>query len=93
VIIKPAQAKAFMDFHGYSHLYTIGWSYRQTTTVWGTAWPKERRAIIYRWTVDVFLHELAHLIAGPECIAHGAEFAKILDELIVNWFQHSVSRD
>jgi len=50
---------------------------------WGTAWPSERRMILYRHSVMVFLHELAH-IKGKTCY-HRVGFARELDRLVIKW--------
>jgi hypothetical protein len=41
---------------------TVELSNRRTSSRWGTAWTMARRVKIYRHTVWVFLHELAHIL-------------------------------
>ncbi len=64
----------------YRRMTTFDFSDRQTTKQWGTAWPHKNRFAVYRKSVWVFLHELAHVWA-PKDAKHGTEFGRTLDEL------------
>ena len=51
---------------------------------WGVAYQWCRSIILYRHSVWVFLHELAHVCAPPDS-AHDYRFAKKLRELYHQW--------
>lgn len=59
-------------------------SSRETKWRWGTAWPTQRRMTLYRHSVGIFLHELAHLMV-PQRNGHNRVFATCLDGLINMW--------
>ncbi len=66
-------------------------SERNTKNTWGTAFYSQDRIILYRHSVGIFLHELAHLelhrLIGQCVAAHGVVFAKMLEQLIRVWNQ------
>lgn len=63
----------------------IEFSERRTRSAWGTAWRHNKRIILYRWTVGIFLHELAHLTATEG--GHGPQFGAALNKLYILWFR------
>jgi hypothetical protein len=70
-------------------------SNRKTVRRWGTANILENKIILYRHSVWVFLHELAHLIEKPVRVngrwdAHGQKFGNALTELVKIWEQETV---
>ncbi|MCK9506041.1 MAG: M48 family metallopeptidase [Porticoccaceae bacterium] len=69
--------------HGASPVW-VTLSNRKTRRRWGTAWPTQRRVTMYRHSVWVFLHEMAHMLV-PKGTGHGPAFARRLDELIDMW--------
>lgn len=103
VLIDRAQANEFLKV-----LYATGeapilvdFSNRRTSTRWGTAWSIMRRVTIYRHTVWVFLHELAHILdvkkeftgypAGytvPSRKPHGPDFGSHLTCLYEMWMEN-----
>lgn len=80
--ITPSMAKAFADAIYPGHLFRFTFSSRRTKNRWGTAWLSEGRLTLYRHSVHVFLHELAHLSTRE---AHTARFARELDKLVAAW--------
>ena len=65
---------------------TIEFSERNTKQRWGTAWPKEGRIILYRHSIWTFLHEVAHIVAGPGQ-HHAGDFPAALRGLYIAWKQ------
>lgn len=63
----------------------VEFSSRKTRRRLGTAYHKDCRIILYRHSVWIFLHELAHLM--PNGRGHGISFAKNLDQLYHLWLQ------
>ena len=70
---------------------------RRTSSRWGTAWSPERRCILYRHTVWVFLHEVAHVLDIKKDFTgnrirnnkpHGREFGLHLKCLYELWMEH-----
>lgn len=63
---------------------TIKLSRRRTSRTWGSAWPLQNRVNIYRHSVWVVLHEMAHIISPPRNGAkpHGIKFCRTLDAMI-----------
>lgn len=98
VIIENSEARDFMEV-----LYDTGeksirveLSRRRTSRRWGSAWPLDRRVVIYRHTVWVFLHELAHILdvkksfTGQTVYAnrpHGRDFGMCLKTLYDLWME------
>ena len=62
----------------------IEFSERRTSNRWGTAWCRQRRLTLYRHSVAVFLHELAHLLCADR-EGHGPTFGAMLDNLYLLW--------
>ena len=93
----PISRKEITDFMRYiSKIYPnlpklfIQLSNRQTTRRWGTAFPKQNKIILYRHSVLVFLHEVAHFVSPPERIGgkwdiHGSKFGQALTGLYREW--------
>ena len=80
--ITPEIAKLFLLAHKLP--VTVEFSKRQTKKRWGSAWSKTRRMVLYRHTVWMFLHELAHIIAGNN-EGHSRMFAIVLQGLYSKW--------
>lgn len=59
-------------------------STRKTKRRLGTAWPIQKRVVLYRHCSWVFLHELAHLLVGHGH-GHNLIFARKLDSLVNEW--------
>jgi hypothetical protein len=99
IIIDHAGVTEFMDI-----LYSSGernikveLSNRHTSKRWGCAWTMSRRIKLYRHTVWVFLHELAHILdvkknfTGYTVSArkpHGLDFGNHLSCLYEIWKEH-----
>ena len=68
---------------------TVELSNRKCSRRLGTAWPRQRRVKIYRHSVWVVLHELAHIYANTQVDKrlkpHGQEFADEFMRLINFW--------
>lgn len=60
---------------------------RKKKFLWGLAWPWCRTITLYRHSVWVFLHELAHIYA-PVNEAHGKKFAIHLERVYNYWRQY-----
>jgi hypothetical protein len=67
-------------------------SNRKTKNILGSCFPSKQKVILYRHSVAVFLHELAHLINYANYIKchfdykpHGKEFVFVLEKLIDSW--------
>jgi hypothetical protein len=60
----------------------IEFSNRKYPHTWGSAWVGSRRIKVYRHSVGVVLHELAHVLTCDLKEHHGKRFAAILDECI-----------
>jgi hypothetical protein len=59
---------------------------RSTSAAWGLAWDEKGLAVLYRPSVAVMLHELAHLLTwAKSSSAHGKAFAENMDYLIDRW--------
>ena len=78
----------FLSVNGYEKVKKINViiSKRETSKRWGTANIDKNKILLYRHSVWVFLHELAHLISPPKSVngrrdIHGYDFGKSLDEL------------
>jgi hypothetical protein len=56
---------------------------------WGSAWVASRRIKIYRHSVEVVLHELAHVLVGDPREHHGKRFAATLDKCIAFYIAES----
>lgn len=80
--ITPDTAKLFLIAHKLP--VTVEFSRRDTKIRWGTAWAKKRKIILYRHCIWMFLHELAHVMAGPG-EHHGELFALALQGLYLKW--------
>lgn len=72
-------------------------STRRTSSRWGTAWTRERRCILYRHTVWVYIHELAHVLDIKRDFTgsrirnnkpHGRDFGLHLKCLYELWMEH-----
>ena len=99
LIVNRKDVDAFLDV-----LYATGEdrisveiSSRRTSSRWGTAWTTERRCILYRHTVWVYLHELAHVLCIKRDFTgsrirnnkpHGREFGLHLKCLYEIWMEH-----
>lgn len=98
VRIDKSTVQRFLDFIGVECRVTL--SHRKTRRTWGTCWAKESRTILYRHSVWVFLHELAHIMNTPveyKIVAgyynkwrrvippHGKDFAECLELLYSEW--------
>jgi len=94
----PISRKEVTDFMRYiSGAYPnlpklfIQLSNRPTTRRWGTAFPRQNKIILYRHSVFVFLHELAHFVAPPDKVfcgprdIHGVKFGQALTNLYKEW--------
>ena len=57
----------------------------QTTSIWGRAWRERRMVTLFRQSVWVLLHELAHILKVREGRPHGKNFGTCLDELYLAW--------
>jgi hypothetical protein len=70
---------------------------RRTTKRWGSAWYMERRVKLYRHTVWIFLHEVAHIMDVHTSLAtgarvrnvkpHGLDFGRHLTQLYNLWME------
>jgi hypothetical protein len=67
-------------------------SNRQTVRRWGTAYYHKEKILLYRHSVWIFIHELAHIIVRDNEIrtlshyrAHGNKFGEILEEIALLW--------
>jgi hypothetical protein len=85
-------------------IISVELSHRRTTQRWGTAWPRDRRVILYRHTAWCFLHEVAHILNHWDAQAdadkanapyfqykrksHGREFGKYQQMLYDLWMEH-----
>jgi len=76
---------AWKQIHGTDKEITIEFSERRTKNQWGTAWRHSLRITLYRWSVGIFLHELAHLTADEG--GHGPAFGAALNKLYILWFR------
>jgi hypothetical protein len=100
ILISRADADEFLKV-----LYATGEkqisveiSDRRTSKRWGTAWTYKRKVIIYRHTVWVFLHELAHILdvkqsfatglAVASCKPHGHDFGSHLSCMYEIWMEN-----
>lgn len=63
----------------------VEFSNRTTKYRWGTTWQKRKRIVLYRHSVWVFLHELAHLVAPQD--NHGPDFGVALRGLYLQWLK------
>jgi predicted metal-dependent hydrolase len=81
--LSPEVARRFLDSIDMADT-TVTFSKRKTKRRWGTAWKKTNRITLYRHSVWMFLHELAH-IKAPVKSGHGREFAQALDDLFAAW--------
>ena len=80
--------KAMRKKFGYRSKIRIILSNRKTKITWGTSTFLESRIDLYRHSVLIFLHELAHLFAYNKNMyieRHGLLFAKTLEKLIEEW--------
>ena len=67
----------------------VNLSQRKTKRRWGTAWQKENRITLYRHSIGMFLHELAHIIAvrefGRKGKGHNFFYWAVLEGMIDTW--------
>jgi len=66
-------------------LFSLTLSNRKCKRRWGTTWPSRSRIILYRHSVSVFLHELAHITVDDPKEHHGAKFSAELDNIYRAW--------
>ncbi len=72
---------------------TIEFSNRNTIQMWGRAFYADKRILLYRKSVGIFLHELAHIISYyglnrmpiTTTLLHDYKFCKTLDSLCSQW--------
>jgi len=92
--ISRKEVKEFMNHISKIHSNTknldIQLSNRKTSRRWGTAFPFKRKIILYRHSVLVFLHEVAHFVSPPEKVGgkrdiHGSKFGLALTDLYREW--------
>jgi len=87
--MKPDKAKLIVEFSN-----CVKYSRSHTERVLGEAnfWPPIINII--RPSVAVFLHELAHIIAGVKYrhVNHGKLFVQVLDQLYETWFAWRLSK-
>lgn len=64
IIIERAEVDAFLKalYDRGEDKIKVELSPRRTSKRWGSAWTLERRVALYRHTVWVFLHEIAHIL-------------------------------
>jgi len=67
---------------------TVEFSKRNTIKRWGVSHRGNNKITLYRHSVNVFIHELAHLYAPMN--GHGPEFAKEMDNFLCLWRTESV---
>ena len=89
--ITKSQVTGFLNFlslNGYEKAKKINvvLSNRKTSRRWGTANIAKNKVLLYRHSVWIFLHELAHLISPPKMVngrrdIHGTHFGKALGDL------------
>lgn len=93
--LRPSEV---IDFHEISGIKPINleFSFRKTKRAWGVAWGVEERVILYRHSVGVYIHELAHIVVERDrkngkyegwgrIKPHGYEFTETLQELMDDW--------
>src|SRR4030042_4822372 len=80
--LNIGDAQAFLEWQQLP--VRVEFSYQHTKRRWGSAWPKERRIVLYRHTVWIFLHDLAHVLCNPG-EHHGHRFARCLEGLYLKW--------
>ncbi len=83
--ISPEVAQRFLELVGAGNV-CIEFSARKTRCRWGTAYKKKGRIVLYRHSVWMLLHELAH-IQAPAGAKHSRVFARVLDGLFAKWQQ------
>jgi hypothetical protein len=100
VLIDEAKIDEFLNilYESGEKKMLIELSNRRTSRAWGTAWYFDRRVKIYRHTVWVFLHEVAHVlnikyhpISGNiirTVKPHGTDFGKHLSMLYDLWMEY-----
>ncbi len=71
---------------------------RKTIHRWGTAKQKERKVILYRHSIKVLIHELAHIVAYDRCTkrgwGHSSFFSRVMDEMIEKYTrEHPVTAE
>jgi hypothetical protein len=73
----------------------LEFSNRRPRRTWGSAWIGSRRIKLYRHSVGVLLHEVAHLLTHSFDEHHGRRFATLLDECIKVYqgYQPQVAED
>ena len=64
---------------------SVEFSNRKTEYRWGTCWQKSKRIVLYRHSVWVFLHELAHLVAPDD--NHMGDYPTALRGLYLQWLK------
>ena len=71
----------------YNIICSVNFSNRKTKQRWGTAFYKQDRIILYRHSVMIFLHEVAHITAYNhyDHMGHGKPFLRELKILIENY--------
>jgi len=89
VLITHKEATDFMDSYP---LYAQCPKYRvffvpERTKMYGRCSPQAKEILLARRSVNVFLHEFAHVIAIHvyKERGHGPKFGRAMDELIVAW--------
>lgn len=72
---------------------SIVFSRRKTKSRWGTAFSfPQRKIILYRHSVYIFLHELAHVLCGGK-EKHSRVFGRKLDHLYELWCSYKEKND
>lgn len=80
--ITKSKIQSFLEFVDIKGI-AVTLSNRRTRRAWGTCWPIQKRMILYRHSVWVFLHELAHILSKER--GHGWDFATSLELLYDYW--------
>ncbi len=91
---KEINIKQISDFLGFIKTkdVKVNVSNRNTSNTWGSACPYRKYINLYRHSVWVFLHELAHIISPPKKVngrrdIHGQDFGNALRNLVNQWSQ------
>jgi len=83
--ISEKEAKDFSEWYSLNYnkpkLLRLTLSNRKCKRRWGSTWPSRKRIILYRHSVGVFLHELAHVTVDDPKEHHGKKFAAELDNI------------
>jgi hypothetical protein len=88
----PITDEMIDEYFKFSHIQKclVVLSDRPTKHRWGTAVWKKDKILLYRHSIGVFLHELAHIESyrrnkGIKIKPHGIEFFSVLEEIIDDW--------